>query len=33
VQVGEKESTCARFFVHGPADVLRFLTRLERELR
>jgi trehalose-phosphatase len=32
VQVGRKKSTCARFHLPNPAEVLRFLTRLEREL-
>jgi trehalose 6-phosphate phosphatase len=32
VHVGKKSCTCAQFILHGPADVLRFLTRLEREL-
>lgn len=32
VKVGNKNKTCAQFFVRSPADVLRFLTRLEKEL-
>jgi trehalose 6-phosphate phosphatase len=32
VQVGKKNSSCARFFLENPAEVLRFLARLEREL-
>lgn len=32
VHVGKKPSTCARFIIPSPAEVLRFLTRLEREL-
>jgi trehalose 6-phosphate phosphatase len=31
VRVG-RDVTCARYFVRGPSDVLRFLTRLEKEL-
>jgi trehalose 6-phosphate phosphatase len=33
VRVGEANGTRARYFLPGPADVLRFLSRLERELR
>jgi len=32
VQVGNKKNTCARFVLENPAEVLRFLTRLEKEL-
>jgi trehalose 6-phosphate phosphatase len=32
VRVGRESVTCARYIVRGPADVLRFLTRLEKEL-
>lgn len=32
VQVGKKKSTCAQYLLQNPADVLRFLTLLEREL-
>lgn len=32
VQVGKKKTTCAQFILANPAEVLRFLTRLEREL-
>jgi trehalose-phosphatase len=33
VQVGGKGGTCARYFLRSPAEVLRFLVRLERELQ
>jgi trehalose-phosphatase len=32
VHVGKKTNTCARFLLQNPAEVLRFLTRVEREL-
>jgi trehalose 6-phosphate phosphatase len=32
VQVGNKKDTCARFVLDNPAEVLHFLTRLEKEL-
>jgi trehalose 6-phosphate phosphatase len=32
VQVGKKNDSCARYFLENPAEVLRFLARLEREL-
>jgi len=32
VRVGERRGTNARFYLHHPADVLRFLLRLEEEL-
>lgn len=33
VRVGEVDGTRARYFLPAPADVLRFLSRLEREFR
>jgi trehalose 6-phosphate phosphatase len=33
VRVGSADSTRARYFLSAPADVLRFLARLEREFR
>jgi trehalose-phosphatase len=33
VRVGNARSTGARFYLRNPGEVLRFLTRLERELR
>ncbi|MFZ0786374.1 MAG: trehalose-phosphatase [Candidatus Acidiferrales bacterium] len=33
VRVGNADGTVARYFLPAPADVLRFLSRLERELR
>jgi trehalose 6-phosphate phosphatase len=32
VRVGRDPQTCARYFVRAPADVLRFLERVEKEL-
>jgi trehalose 6-phosphate phosphatase len=32
VRVGRKKGTCANFYLDGPGDVLRFLSRFEREL-
>jgi trehalose 6-phosphate phosphatase len=32
VRVGREPQTCARYFLRRPADVLRFLARLEKEL-
>ena len=32
VRVGREPSTSARYFVRGPADVLRLLARMEKEL-
>jgi trehalose 6-phosphate phosphatase len=33
IRVGKTPDTHARYWLHAPADVLRFLTRAERELR
>jgi hypothetical protein len=33
VRVGKADGTRARYFLPAPADVLRFLSRVERELR